>query len=233
MALHRRHGDLIRPDGGSAASELLVLGGHTGTHLDGLAHVSQDGRLHGGHEAAAVQSDRGFDELGIDTVAPIMCRGVLLDVAAVRGVELLPPAAEVTVDDLEAAVTLAGTTLEPGDALLIRTGWAAHWSNVSAFLGQVAGAPGPGPAAAKWLAAHRPRVVGAETVAFERVPAGVGHRVLPVHSILLVEHGIHILEALDLSSLAAARGYVSLFICLPLRIRGATGSPVRPIAVTI
>jgi kynurenine formamidase len=232
MALVRRHGDLVRADGGSAANELMVMGGHTGTHLDGLAHVSQDGRLHGDHDAAALTSDGGFAMLGVETVAPIICRGVLLDVAAVRGVDVLPPAEEVTVDDLERAAARTGTRLRSGDAILIRTGWAAHWSRASEFLGQEAGAPGPGEAGAGWLAHHRPRVVGGETVALEVIPPGTGHASLPAHRILLVEHGIHILEALDLSSLAEARAYQSLFVCLPLRVRGATGSPVRPIALT-
>jgi kynurenine formamidase len=231
MALLRRHGDMVRPDGGSGANELIVTGGHTGTHLDGLAHVSQDGRLHGGVDTSTTQSDRGFAVLGIETVAAIVCRGVLLDIAAVRGVDILPPGAEVTVDDLERATSLAGTRPRTGDAILIRTGWAANWSRASTFVGQEAGAPGPGEPAAKWLAAHRPRVVGAETIALEMIPPGVGHRTLPVHRILLVEHGILLLEAMDLSTLAASRVYESLFVCLPLRIRGATGSPVRPIAL--
>ena len=229
--LLRRHGDVVRPDGGSAANDLIVMGTHTGTHIDGLAHVSHDGTLHGGIVAADVQSDRGFSELGIETVQPLVGRAVLLDIARVHGIDVLPGGYEVTVDDLEAATAAAGTTLAPGDIVLIRTGWARYWDDAQAYLGSTTGVPGPGEAAARWLAAHEPRAVGAETVALEVIPPGAGHRVLPVHRILLVEHGIHLLEAMDFSTLAAAGIAEALFLCLPLRIRGATGSPVRPIAL--
>ena len=85
MALMRRHGDVVRSDGGSAANEMIVLGGHVGTHIDALCHVSQDGRLHGGVETGPITTNHGFTAMGIDTVKPFFCRGVLLDVARVQG----------------------------------------------------------------------------------------------------------------------------------------------------
>ncbi|MFC7109467.1 cyclase family protein [Nonomuraea rubra] len=96
MVLERRHGDVVRADGGSAANEVIVTGGHVGTHVDALAHVSQDGRLHGGREAAPVQGHQGFTALGIDAFEPYVGRAVLLDVAAVHGVAALPPGYEIT-----------------------------------------------------------------------------------------------------------------------------------------
>lgn len=230
FALLRRHGDVVRPDGGSAANEVIVTGGHVGTHLDALGHVSQNGRLHGGLEAAAVQGSGGLTALGIETIAPIVCRALLLDVLAVRGA-VLGPGDEVTPRDLDQAVELAGSEPRPGDALLLRTGWSRYWDDPPRFLGQRDGAPGPGEEAAAWLAQWRPILVGAETAALEVIRPGAGHRTLPVHRVLIVEHGIHLLEAMDLNSMSEARAFESLFICLPLRIAGATGSPVRPVAL--
>lgn len=231
MALLRRHGDMVRSDGGSAANEIIVTGGHVGTHIDSLAHVSQDGKLHGGIDAATVQDNEGFSVLGVDTIAPILCRGVLLDVAAVHDVDVLPPGYEVTSADLDAAAERANTEPGPGEAALIRTGWPAHWSNPEVFRGQSGGAPGPGIEAALWLAKREVRVAGAETIAFEVIRPGAGHSVLPVHRILLVESGIHIIEVMDLTRLAEDGVSEFLFILAPLKLIGATGSPVRPLAL--
>ena len=231
MTLMRRHGDTVRPDGGSAANEIIVTGGHVGTHLDALGHVSHDGALHGGAPAGDVQSHLGLSELGIDTVAPIVTRGVLLDVAATLGVEVLEPGHEITAAELEEAAHLGGVVPAEGDAALIRTGWDRYWDDPKAFRGLEEGTPGPGEEAARWLVDHGVRVAGAETIAFEVIRPGAGHAVLPVHRILLVEAGIHIIEVMDLSRLAVAEVADFAFIATPLKIVGATGSPVRPVAL--
>ncbi|TDE07435.1 cyclase family protein [Jiangella asiatica] len=230
LALQRRHGDIVRADGGSSANELIVTGGHVGTHVDAPAHISQDGLLHDGTPAADVQTNRGFTRLGIDEFAPMVGRGVLLDVAATHGLDVLPPGYEVTAADLEAAEAAAGVEVRPGDAALIRTGWSALWPERE-FVGAEDGAPGPGPDAARWLAERRVRVAGGETIAFETVRPGTGHSVLPVHRVLLVEHGINIVEVMDLRPIAAAGVHEFGFVLAPLKIRGATGSPVRPLAL--
>lgn len=231
IAMMRRHGDVVRPDGGSAANEMITLGGHVGTHIDALGHVSQDGMLHGGVAAAEVQGNRGLAALGIDTVEPIVGRGVLLDVASARAVQCLPPAYEITVGDLEAAERAGGVEVREGDSVLVRTGWAMHWGAPDIFRGQIDGAPGPGAAAARWLADRRVRLVGGETIAFEVIRPGAGHATLPVHRILLVEAGIHIIETMDLTDLAAAGPGEFVLVVAPLKIVGGTGSPVRPIAL--
>ena len=231
MAMIRRHGDMVRPDGGSAANEMITLGGHVGTHIDALGHVSQDGKLHGGVDAAGVQTNRGLRVHGIDTVQPVVGRGVMLDVAAVHGVECLAPGHEVTVDDLESAEQAAGVEVGEGDSLLIRTGWATHWDNPDLFRGQTDGSPGPGVEAGRWLADRRVRLAGGETIAFEVIRPGAGHATLPVHRILLVEAGIHIIEAMDLTELAAVGAAEFILVVAPLKIVGGTGSPIRPIAL--
>lgn len=231
LALTRRHGDTVRAGGGSAAAELLVLGGHVGTHVDALCHVSQDGSLHGGVDADEAQRGGRFASLGIDTVEPFVGRGILLDVAGLHGVEVLQPATVVTVADLEAAAARADVTLQRGDVVLVRTGWARNWGDPEAFVGHASGVPGPGEEAAAWLAGHGIRAAGADTIAFEALAPGAGHSVLPVHRLLLVEHGIHIMETLQLEDLARESVGEFLFIAAPLKLVGGTGSPLRPLAL--
>ena len=231
MALLRRHGDLIRANGDSAANELLVLGGHTGTHLDGLAHVSRDGQLHGGIDAAEAQRGGRFASLGLETVAPMFGRGVLLDVAGHRGLTALPPGEPITADDLQEVADAHRLDPSGATAILIRSGWARYWGEPARYLGHESGVPGPDVSAAAWLSAAEPVVVGHDSMAFEQLEPGAGHASLPVHGILIAERGIHILENVNLEALAADGIFDFLFVCLPLRFVGATGSPVRPIAV--
>ncbi len=232
MALLRRHGDMVRPDGGSAANEMIVMGGHTGTHFDALCHVSHRGKLHGGVDAAAAQSEGSrFSQLGVETVEPIVCRGVLLDVAAARGVEVLPPGEPVTAGDLARASERAGVEVRAGDAVLVRSGWARYWGDPPRYLGHDSGVPGPEEGAARWLAERGARVTAHDSMAYEHLPPGSGHRLLPVHRILLVEAGIFIIENANLEELAAAGVSEFLFSVSPLPFVGGTGSPVRPVAV--
>ena len=231
MTLARRHGDMVRPDGGSASNEVIITGGHVGTHIDALSHVSQEGRLHGGLSAAEAQRGGRFSELGVETIAPMVCRGWLLDIPAALGVRACAPGYEITPDDLAAAAERQSIRAQPGDVVLIRTGWAQRWDDREAYVGHDSGVPGPGEAGARWLAALAPRAVGADSIAFEHLAPGAGHALLPAHRVLLVEHGIHILETLNLEELAYARVYEYLFVLSPLALVGATGSPVRPLAV--
>ncbi|MDI5969342.1 cyclase family protein [Streptomyces sp. SL13] len=231
MALARRHGDLRRPDGGSASSEVIVTGGHVGTHIDALSHVSQDGRLHGGVDAEKAQRGGAFTELGAEQIPPLVTRAVLLDVAAVLGVDVLEPGYGVTREDLLEAAEHAGALPRPGDVALVRTGWAAHFARPQTYLGHATGVPGVTEDAAEWLAAQGIVATGADTTAYERIPPGEGHRTLPVHRLLLVEHGIYLMEHLNLEEIAASGLTEFPLVVSPLRIVGGTGSPIRPIAV--
>jgi kynurenine formamidase len=231
MVIERRHGDLVRADGGSAANELLVLGGHVGTHIDALAHVSQDGLLHGGVPASSVQSNRGFSRLGVDDFPPYAGRAVLLDVSAVHGVDCLAPGYEITPDDLDSAQRRADVEIAPDEVILIGTGWSRNWSDAATFTGVADGVPGPGVPAAHWLARHRPRIVGSESIAFEKIAPGAGHAELPVHGVLLVEFGIHIMETMYLTELLAQGASEFGLVLAGLNVAGATGSPVRPLAL--
>jgi len=113
-----------------------------------------------------------------------------------------------------------------GDVVLLRTGWARYWEDAARFIAQVRG-PGPGEPAAHWLSGKGAFAAGSDTVAFEFVPAPT----MPVHVHLLVESGIHIIECLNLDELARNRVYEFVFTAAPLKIRGGTGSPIRPLGL--
>lgn len=232
MALMRRHGDLVRPDGSSSANELVSTSGHTGTHIDALAHFSRDGRLHGDEDAAEAARGARFKVHGADAIAPIVTHGVLLDVARAEGAEVLEAGRPITAGDIEKTARHHGVEIGAGDAVLFRTGWpAGRYQDEAAYVGWPTGVPGPDESAARWLAERKVHVAGSDTIAFEWLSPGAGHSKLPVHVVLLVESGIHIIEVLDLEELARDGVHEFLFVCSPLKMVGATGSPVRPLAL--
>ncbi|MDE0238555.1 MAG: cyclase family protein [bacterium] len=229
--LDRVHGDRVRADGGSAAADLLTTGCHVGTHVDALAHVSHQGQLYGGVDATEAQAGGNFAVLGIHELPPFVGRGVLLDVPGLLGVEICEGGHEITVAELENAVARQKTLIQPGDAVLVRSGWGAHFDDPERYLGTDTGVPGVGESGARWLADQGAALAGADTLAFECLPAGQGHALLPAHRVLLVEEGINIIEALDLDRLAADEVYEFVFVLSHLNIYGATGAPVRPLAL--
>ncbi|HEV8045708.1 MAG TPA: cyclase family protein, partial [Rubrobacter sp.] len=172
-----------------------------------------------------------FEEHGIDVMEPIVGRGVLLDVAGLHETDVLPGGYGITKEDLRAAAEKVGVEIRGGDVALIHSGWSRNFADAEAFLGHETGVPGPDESAARWLAGRGVRATGAETIAYEQIKPEIGHRLLPVHRLLLVEDGIHIIEVMNLAGLAAAGIYEFLFVLAPLKISGGTGSPVRPLAV--
>lgn len=230
MSVARRHGDLVRADGSSGANEIIVTGGHVGTHIDALCHISYEGKLHDGSLAADVTTNAGFKRMGVETMKPIVARGVLLDVPTAKGEAICREGYEVTAQDLEAAARLGKVVPAPGDVILVRTGWGGIVGERARYEGRRRGAPGPAGPGAEWLAQFRPRAVGSDTLAFEQIIPGNQYP-LPAHRILIVNYGIHIIEALNLEELASDRQYEFMFILCPLKLVGATGSPVRPLAL--
>jgi kynurenine formamidase len=226
-SLTKKHGDYVLPGGGSSASDALALGSHMGTHIDALCHFSCGGKFYGDVDVANAQSfSGGMQRYSIDTIAPIVRRGILLDIAGQQKVEALPQDFEITPAHLEAAAKAHGIGITSGDIVLLRTGWARFFEDAARFESQLRG-PGPGVEGARWLSAHGIFAAGSDTVAFEFMPS----HAMAVHVHLLVESGIHIIECLNLEQLAAERVYEFVFIAMPLKIRGATGSPIRPIAL--
>ncbi|CAK7205478.1 hypothetical protein SEUCBS139899_008253 [Sporothrix eucalyptigena] len=231
MALTWRHGDRDRSasGGGDSSNSVIITGDHVGTHIDALCHVSFDGRMCGGVVAMDASKGGHFRELGVETIEPMVCRGVLLDIASLKGVLRLEPGYGITASDLQAA--LGATPLNQGDVVLVRSGWIQHFNDPGAFLGDATGVPGCDASAGQWLADHGIRAAGADSIQFEQVQLGPNFRKRPCHGILLLQNGIHIIEVMDLEALAAAKIKEFLFILSPLKWLGATASPVRPLAV--
>lgn len=226
FTLTKKHGEVMYPDGVSAASELICMGGHVGTHVDGLGHVSKDGRIHGGQDITDAQSyTEGVGHGAIDDVPPFLSQGHLVDVPRLLGRELTPD--DAVTDEMLSDWYADHPEPEPGSTVLVRTGWDRHWEDNSAYLGVDTGVPGVDESGARWLTDRKIRATGSDTIAYEKLPAPA----LPVHVHLLVTTGVHIMEALDLSRLAADRVWEFFFVGVPLRIRGGTGSPLRPLAI--
>lgn len=227
FVLTKLHGEVVYPGGVSACNCLFTTGGHTGTHIDALGHISLDGKVHGVGEIGPFQDYHGLRKGGIETVAPIVTRGVLLDIAALEGKECLDPGFEIDAQILSQAKKRQGVSLAQGDCVLIRTGWIKHFYNPRAYVSHERGCPGLVEDGARWLAERKVVCVGSDTLALEKTPSAN----LPVHVILLVENGIHIMEVLNLEQLARDEVWEFLLIVSPLKIRGGTASPVRPVAI--
>jgi kynurenine formamidase len=227
FSLAKLHGDVVYPGGVSSSNCLFATGGHTGTHMDALGHFSLEGKVHEVGEIAPLQGYEGLRKCGIDQVAPVVTRGVLLDIAGLEGVECLGHDYRIGAEVLERACAKQGVEVEPGDTVLIRTGWIQYFDDGQKYIAHEEGCPGLVPDGATWLVERGVAHVGADTVALEKTPTPD----FPVHIILLVENGVHIVEVLNLEELAAESVYEFLFMVSPLKIRGGTASPVRPVAV--
>jgi kynurenine formamidase len=171
----------------------------------------------------------GFTKLGVHNVGALFTRGVLIDVAGFKGVEMLGDNYEITVADIEGALKKQNVTLQPGDAIIINTGWGKLWGKDNARYGK--SCPGIGVAAAQWLIAKDPMLLGSDNWPVEVAPNPDKTISLPVHQMALVVNGVHLLENLKLDELAAKNVYEFAFVMQPLKIQGGTGSTVAPIAV--
>jgi len=227
--LHRRHEPGL--ESRTSASGLIVAAEHSGTHIDALCHQAENLELYGGVQVdTALQTPAGFTALGAETIPPLVARGVLLDVAATTGVERLAARQLVGAGELAAAAESIEGGLLPGDVILIRTGNGGVWDDPDEYLQ----GPGVGADGARWLAERSPLAVGADNVAFDvvgHVDSELGVT-LPSHVLLLVRNGTYIIENLALEELAAEGVHEFVFLCVPLKMRGVTGSPVRPLALS-
>ncbi|HEX8998311.1 MAG TPA: cyclase family protein [Blastocatellia bacterium] len=203
--------------------------GQVGTQFDGFAHQTIGNRLYNCFKLDEIATRNGFEKLGVENVGSLITRGVLIDVAGLKGMELLPDNYEITVQDIEQALARQKLKLQPGDALILHTGWGRLWGKDNTRY--LTKSPGIGVAAAEWLAKQDPMLVGADNVSIEVSPNPDPKLSLPVHQIMLVVNGIHLLENLKLDELAAKRVQEFAFIVQPLKIQGGTGSTVAPIAV--
>lgn len=224
--LHRRH--QATGERRTSASGVLITSEHAGTHIDALSHQAEDLKLHGGLAADRVQTAFGFSQLGAETLQPIIARGLLIDLVR-HGGGPVEPGRWIGLEEVQEAAAAQGVRPAPGDVVLVRTGNGRNWGDSARYRN------GAGLAAAvsSWLAEAGVLAVGADNLAWdwtgERDPElGV---TLPGHVLLLVRAGIYIIENLMLEELGEAGVAEFTFVCLPLKIQGATGSPVRPVAL--
>ena len=203
--------------------------GQVGTQIDAFNHQTVGDTVYNCFKTEEISTRNGFTKLGIEKAGMLMTRGVLLDVAAVKGVETLPDDYEITVKDLQEAMAREKVTFQAGDAVIINTGWSRLWGKDNARY--VRTNPGIGVAAAEWLIKQDPMLVGADNWSVEVMPGPDPKASQPVHQLMIPIYGVHLLENLRLDDLAAKRVYEFALIVQPLKIQGGTGSTVAPVAV--
>jgi len=229
--VHTKRTFMNQPSNRRGSNEEVVITeiGQVGTQFDGFAHQTIEDKVYNCYKVDDISSRGGFTKVGIEKVGTLMTRGVLIDVAAFKGVDMLPDTYEITVQDLEQALQKQGLKLQPGDAVLINTGWHKLWAKDNARY--VKTCPGIGVKAAEWLAKQDPMLVGSDNWPVEVAPNPDPQISLPVHQIMLVVNGIHLLENLKLDQLAAKKLYEFAFVMQPLKAQGFSGSTVAPVAI--
>ena len=217
------------PNARQVNEELVVTElGQIGTQFDAFAHQMWGDSFYNCFKLGDIGTRSGFKKLGVEHVGALMTRGVLIDVAGLKGVDMLPTSYVITPEDLRAALAKAGQTLEPGDAVIIRTGWSKLMGEDNQRYGSANA--GIGIAAAQWLITQDPMLIAADNCCVEVRPSEPPHS-LPVHAMMLIQHGIYLAENLVLEQLAAAQAHEFAFIVQPLKIKGGTGSAIAPIAI--
>jgi kynurenine formamidase len=213
------------------SNEELVISeiGQVGTQFDGFAHQTHNDSHYNCVKTGDIATRTGFTKFGMEKVGTLITRGVLIDVAGLKGVDMLPDTYEITVQDLQDALKRQNLTLAPGDAVLIHTGWGALYGKDNPRY--VKTCPGIGIAAAEWLAKQDPMLIGADNWPVEVAPNPDPKLSLPVHQVTLVVNGIHLLENLKLDELVAKKMHEFAFVMQPLKASGFTGSTVAPVAI--
>ena len=229
--LHTKRTTMNPQSNRRGSNEEIVVSeiGQVGTQFDGFAHQTHEDRWYNCIPVSENATRSGFTRLGIEKVGMLMTRGVLLDIAGLKGVAVLPDNYEITVADLEAVLSRQNLKLMPGDAVLIHTGWGSLWAKDNARY--VKSCPGLGIAAAEWLARQDPMLLGSDNWPVEVAPNPDPELSLPVHQIALVVNGIHLLENMKLDELAAKGVHEFAFVMQPLKLQGGTGSTVSPVAI--
>jgi kynurenine formamidase len=215
-------------------AEYVMATSHSGAHMDALAHmtIGEDMHWFGGGNADEHLSDFGPLHLDASAMPPFFTRGVLIDAAGFRGLDCLPKGSPIDAAEMDAICAAQGVTVGPWDVVVIRTGYAGLYPDVERMAAHKT--PGPDVSTARWLLERGVVATGTDTETYEVQPApdpGPEGNPQPVHTALLIENGVYIMESLDMEELARARAYEFLFVALPVKIRGATGSMVDPVAV--
>jgi len=203
---------------------------HTGTHIDALNHFGLNGKVFNEFSADEHLGDHGWTKTGAETIPPIVARGVLIDVAAYKGVDMLPAGYRIEQKDIVAALEKQKVELAKGDVILIRTGRMQSYEDADAYLENP---PGLGMDGARYLVEKGAMVIGGDNLSLEAFPSEVEGNYIPVHTFLLAQHGIPIMELVELERLSEDEIYEFAFIGSSLKLRGADAAPMRPIAIPI
>ncbi|MCO7613827.1 cyclase family protein [Pseudomonas chlororaphis] len=215
----------------SYSGSAVSMYAHMGTHIDALNHFGLNGKIWNGYRADQHLGDQGWNVTGAEKLPPIIARGVLIDVAAAKGLEQLADSYRVTRADLQQALAKQKVALEKGDVVLIRTGRMRDYDNAQRYM---ANPPGLSLDAAKFLVEEGgAMVVGADNLSFETFPSEVEGNYLPLHTYLLAMQGAPILELVNLEGLSRDKVYQFAFIGASLKLRGADAAPIRPMALPI
>ena len=203
---------------------------HTGTHIDALNHFGLNGKVYNEFSADEHLGDHGWTKTGAETIPPIVARGVLIDVAAYKGVNELSAGYRIEQKDIVAALEKQKVKLAKGDVVLIRTGRMQSYEDTDAYLENP---PGLGMDGARYLVEKGAMVIGGDNLSLEAFPSEVEDNYIPVHTFLLAQHGIPIMELVELEGLSKDKVYEFAFIGGSLKLRGADAAPMRPIAIPI
>jgi kynurenine formamidase len=214
----------------SRSSDAMSMFTHIGTHVDTLNHFGYDGVVWNCFDMREHLGSQRWYVSGADRHPPVISRGVLIDVAGAHGVDVLPDHYAIGADELESVLRSQGTELRTGDVVLINTGRMTLWPDTDRFL---AGEPGPDLDGARFIAEAGAIMIGADNVGLEVHGTSFDGPFQPVHTYLLAESGIPILEVVRLDELAADKVYEFAFIGACMKIRGATGAPMRPMAIPL
>ena len=210
--------------------ERIEMTVHVGTHIDALGHFTKGDQMYGGRSAQEEVSDFGLHNLGIEHAPPMISRGVCIDVSGLDGGDHLEAGRAGTRDDLKRILEKSGVELRPADAVCIHTGWGRFFmTDNDKYVG---GEPGIELGAAEWLTGQDVLAIGCDNMAVEVLP-GTDHpkTMMPVHQHTLVEAGVYLIENLVTENLVRDGILTFCFILLPVKFKGATGSPVMPVAL--
>lgn len=216
-----------RPTG--YADDLLVVNTHSSTHLDALSHNFLDGMMYNGVPVGEAVSSTGVTRNSVSNVGAIVTRGILLDVAAHRGVDSLDMGEAIGRHELDACAAAQRVTPRPGDVCLVRTGWMRLFASDRARFDS--GEPGLSNDVSGWFHEHGLVALGADNGAVDVLPGEPGVRPFGLHPRIINRQGGYLMEYLDLEELATTGTHEFLFVAAPLRVAGGSGSPVNPVAI--
>jgi kynurenine formamidase len=215
----------------SYSGDAVMMYTHTGTHIDSLVHFGLHGEVWNGMRADELQGDLGWRKGGAERLPPIVARGVLVDIAAYKGRPMLPDSYRITSADLRGALARQKVALQPGDAVFIRTGRMRVIDEKERYKHAP---PGIGLEAARWLVEEQgAMLLGSDNLSLETFPVETDDNWVPVHTYLEAEQGVAIMEVVDLEALSRDRVYEFAFIGAGLKLRGASGAPMRPVALPV